>query len=314
MTGAMTVNRTAILALAAAGALWGLTVPLSKLSLDWLGGGWLTVARFALAAPLLAYAGRRGLRAALTPRVAGAGAIGFGVVILLQNAGIERTSVSHAALVVGAVPVMVALMAAGLGHGIARPKAWAGYGLALAGIAMVAGGGGSGATMAGDLLVFASVALSATFIVVQPRLLAGRDPAAVTAVQFGAGALVALPHALVFEGLPAAPATAAPVAALAALAFAGTLLPFWLFAYGQAHVSAGLAGAFLNLEPLVGVVVGWAGFGEEIAPTQLLGGLAVLAGIALSTWNPSEERRRPRGGRPWPWQLRPLIGTGSCPS
>ena len=35
----MTTNRSAILALAAAGALWGLTVPLSKLSLDWLGGG-----------------------------------------------------------------------------------------------------------------------------------------------------------------------------------------------------------------------------------------------------------------------------------
>ena len=301
MVRVMKSSRIAIFALIAAGALWGLTVPLTKLSLEWLGGAWLTVARFALAAPLLAYAGRRGLRAALTPQVAAAGAIGFGAVILLQNAGIERTNVSHAALVVGAVPVMVALMAAGLGHGVARPTAWAGYGLALAGIAMVAGGGGSGATVAGDLLVFASVALSATFIVVQPRLLAGRDPAAVTAVQFGAGALVALPHALVFEGLPAAPATVAPVAALAALAVAGTLLPFWLFAFGQARVSAGLAGAFLNLEPLVGVAVGWIGFGEAVAATQLIGGLAVLAGIALSTM-PARDRstRTPRRLSPAP--------------
>jgi O-acetylserine/cysteine efflux transporter len=283
MVGTMTTNRTAILALAAAGALWGLTVPLSKLSLDWLGGGWLTVIRFALAAPLLAYAGRRGLRAALTPGIVTAGAIGFGAVILLQNAGIERTNVSHAALVVGAVPVMVALMAAGLGHGVARPIAWAGYGVALAGIAMVAGGGGSGATAAGDLLVLASVALSATFILAQPKLLAGRDPAAVTAVQFAAAALVALPHALAFESLPAVPADAAPALAVVALAFAGTLLPFWLFAYGQAHVQPGLAGAFLNLEPLVGVVVGWVGFGEAVAANQLLGGLAILAGIALST-------------------------------
>src|SRR4051794_19517547 len=285
---AMTTNRNAILALAAAGALWGLTVPLSKLSLEWLGGGWLTVLRFALAAPLLAYAGRRGLRAALTPRIAVAGAVGFGAVILLQNAGIERTSVSHAALVVGAVPVMVALMAAGLGHGVARPTAWAGYGLALAGIAMVAGGGGSGSTLAGDGLVFASVALSATFIVIQPRLLAGRDPAAVTAVQFGAGALVAVPHALAFEGLPAAPATAAPVAALAALAFAGTLLPFWLFAYGQAHVSPGLAGGFLNLEPLVGVAVGWVGFGEAGAGRPPLRGVAVPPRHPPGPWGPQE--------------------------
>ena len=305
----MTTNRTAILALAVAGALWGLTVPLSKLSLDWLGGGWLTVIRFAIAAPVLAYAGRRGLRAALTPQIAAAGAVGFGAVILLQNAGIERTSVSHAALVVGAVPVMVALMAAALGHGVARPLQWTGYGVALAGIAMVAGSGGSGASTAGDLIVFASVALSATFIVVQPRLLAGRDPAAVTAVQFAAGALVALPHALAFEGLPPAPAETGPVVALIALASVGTVVPFWLFAHGQARVPAGIAGAFLNLEPLVGVAVGWIGFGEVVAANQLLGGVAVLAGIALSTYKPDEGRRRPRSGRPRAWRLRPLIGT-----
>src|SRR5919108_5981097 len=149
--------RRAIVALVAAGTLWGLTVPLSKLGLEWLGASWLTVVRFALAAPLLALVARRHLRAALRPGVAAAGAFGYGAVILLQNAGIERTSVSHAALVVGAVPVLVALMAAALGHGVVRPTAWAGYGLALAGIAMVAGGGGSGSTTAGDLLVFASV-------------------------------------------------------------------------------------------------------------------------------------------------------------
>jgi len=130
----------------------------------------------------------------------------------------------------------------------------------------------------------------------------------VTAVQFGAGALFALPHAAVFEGLPPAPVEAAPVVAVAALALAGTLLPFWLFAYGQAHVPAGIAGTFLNLEPLVGVAVGWIGFGEVVAANQLLGGVAVLAGIALSTYEPDEGRWRPRDGRPRPWRLRPLIG------
>jgi len=193
------------------------------------------------------------------------------------------------------------------GGGARGTAAWIGPLAGVAGVGMVAGGGGAGSTPAGDLLVLASVAGSAAFMVVQPRLLAGRDPAAVTAVQFGAGALVALPHALVFEGLPPAPAAAGPVVALAALAFAGTLVPFWLFAYGQAHVPAGLAGAFLNLEPLVGVAVGWVGFGEAVAANQLLGGVAVLAGIALSTFRP-KEGRRPRSGRPRAW--RPVISTG----
>ena len=103
--------------------------------------------------------------------------------------------------------------------------------------------------------------------------------------------------------------TAGPVIALAALAIAGTLLPFWLFAFGQAHVPAGIAGAFLNLEPLVGVGVGWVGFGEAVAANQLLGGVAVLAGIGLSAYNPREEGRRPRSGRPRAWRPRLLIGT-----
>src|ERR1041385_7079235 len=96
-------NRSALLALAAAGTLWGLNVPLTKLALGWLDPAWLTVARFLVAAPILGVVGRRGLREALSPRILVSGAIGFGVVILLQNAGIERTSVSHAAMIVGAI-------------------------------------------------------------------------------------------------------------------------------------------------------------------------------------------------------------------
>jgi drug/metabolite transporter (DMT)-like permease len=287
-------NRTAVLSLALAGALWGLTVPLSKLSLEWLGGGWLTVARFSLAAVLLAFAGRRGLRAALTPRIVASGAVGF---------------VSHAAIVVGAVPVLVALLAAGLGEGAARPSAWGGYALALAGIAMVAGGGGAGASARGDLIVLGSVVLSAAFVVVQPRLLTGRDPAAVTAVQFAAGALIALPVAVAFEGAPPVPHALEPVIAVSALAVAGTLLPFWLFAYGQARVPADLAGAFLNLEPLVGTVAGWLAFGEAAALGQFAGVVAVLAGIGLSTMPAREHDDEPCDDCP-PRRLRPLLGAG----
>jgi drug/metabolite transporter (DMT)-like permease len=276
-------RRNPILALAAAGALWGLTIPLSKVSLDWLGPAWLAVIRFGIAAPLLALVGRRGLRDALRPDVVGVGALGFGAVILLQNAGIERTSVSHAALLAGAVPVLVAVFVAGRGQTTTRPLAWTGYAVALLGIALIAGAGGAGATTEGDGLMLASVVLSAVFIVLQPRLLARRDAAAVTAVQFAAGALVALPLAVLSEGAPAAPAHVGPMLALGALTVAGTLLPFWLFAFGQSRVPAQLAGAFVNLEPVVGAAAGWLAFGDVAGSTQLLGAMAVLLGIAMST-------------------------------
>ena len=287
-----TNNRSAIFALAAAGTLWGLNVPLTKLALGWLGPGWLTVARFAVAAPLLALVGRRGIRDALTPAVLASGAIGFGAVIVLQNAGIERTSVSHAAVVIGAAPVLVALIAAGLGQTATRPFTWAGYGVALVGIALVAGAGGGGSTPRGDLLVLTSVVVSATFVAIQPRLLAGRDAAAVTAVQFGGGALVALPMAVVTGGVPHGPAAATPALAVAALALAGTPLPFWLFALGQARVPAEFAGAFLNLEPVVGAAAGWLALGEPAAIGQILGMVAVLVGVAMSTVPPKPAEAR----------------------
>jgi O-acetylserine/cysteine efflux transporter len=275
-------NRSALLALAAAGTLWGLNVPLTKLALGWLDPGWLTVARFLVAVPVLGVIGRRGLRAALTPRILVSGAIGFGAVVLLQNAGIERTSVSHAAMIVGAIPVLVALIAAGLGEAATRPLTWAGYAVALMGIAFVAGAGGGGASPRGDLLVLGSAVLSAGFIAIQPRLLADRDAAAVTAVQFGGGALVALPVAVLTAGVPHGPTAIVPTVALVALALAGTPLPFWLFAFGQARVPAELAGAFLNLEPVVGAAAGWLALGEPAGIGQLIGVAAVLAGIAMS--------------------------------
>src|SRR5579875_3305913 len=263
-------RRTAILSLAASGILWGLSIPLSKLALDWLTPAWLTVLRFALAAPALALVGRRGLRAACTPGVLATGAVGFGAVVLLQNVGVARTSVSHAAVIVGVVPILVALIAAGMRQSRTPGMSWAGYGLALLGIALIAGHGGAGASNLGDGLVLGSAMLSALSIAVQPRVLAGRDPAAVTAVQFAAGALTSLPFAL-HGGLPAAAAPAGPVIALIGLTLAGTLLPFWLFARGQVHVPAALAGAFVNLEPLVGAVLGWVAFGEVAGLPQLAG-------------------------------------------
>jgi drug/metabolite transporter (DMT)-like permease len=277
-------RRHAVAALVAAGLLWGTTVPLSKLALEWLPTGWLTVARFGLAAAvLLPVARRRGARV-LEVRVLASGAFGYGGSVIVQNAGITRTSVTHAALLIGAVPVLVAVIAALWHHTVARPVAWVGFAVSLAGVGLVTvGGGGGGATPRGDGLVLASLVLSAIFTVGQTRRLRGRDPVAVTAVQFLGAAIGALVFTAITEGAPAAPAGPGPVLAVAALVAAGTLLPFTLFAYGQSRVSAEIAGAFLNLEPLVGAVAGAVAFGDPVGAAQVAGGAAILAGIGLSS-------------------------------
>ena len=296
----MNINRRhAVAALIAAGLLWGTTVPLSKLALEWLSPGWLTATRFGLAAAvLLAVAGRTTgrakLRAAFTPKVLASGALGYGGSVMVQNAGITRTSVTHAALLIGATPVLVAIIAAVWYRSVARPVAWAGFAVSLLGVGLVAGGGGGGATMAGDGLVLASLFLSAAVTVAQGRLLNGRDPVAVTAVLFLGAALGALLVVLCTQGAPAVPASPGPVLAVLALAAGGTLLPFTLFAFGQKRVSAEVAGAFLNLEPLVGAIVGAAAFGDPVGLAQIAGGAAVVAGIGLSSLPLLVRRRRPQ--------------------
>jgi len=298
-TGAATSRTRAVTALAAAGAAWGTSVPLSKAALAWLPPAWLVVARFALAAAvLLASVDRGALRAALRWQVLAWGAVGFGGAVLVQNAGLSQTSVTHASLLIGTGPVLVAVIAAAWHHNVARPVAWAGFAISLGGVAVVAGGPGGGASGTGDALVVASTLIMAAMTVAQGRLLEGRDPAAVTAVQFLGAAVAAVPAAALTEGVPSAPhpggAGVLAVLAVVGLTAAGTLTPFTLFAYGQRRVPAEVAGAFLNLEPLVGALAGVVAFGDPAGPRLLLGGAAILGGIVMSSLPALRGGRRPR--------------------
>jgi len=117
-------RRNALIALTAAGLIWGLTVPLAKLSLGWLDPYWLNVGRFGLAGALLACSARRSLRDAISPLVLAWGAVFYGACLLLQNLGIALTSVSHAGLIFGSVPVLVAITAAASGRAVASRAAW----------------------------------------------------------------------------------------------------------------------------------------------------------------------------------------------
>lgn len=270
-------------ALIAAGILWGTTVPLSKLALAWMAPGWLAFARFALAAAVLMVASRRRLGGAFSPAILVSGGIGYGGSVLLQNIGIERTSVTHAALLIGATPVLIAITAAALRHSVARPLAWAGFAMSLVGVGYIASGQGSGSSLGGDGLVLAAQLVSAGFTVSQARLLRGRDPVAVTGLQLMAAAVMVLPIAVASEPHLAGPVSGTAVLATLALVVAGTVGPTVLFAFGQSRVAADVAGAFLNIEPLVGAVLGMAMFADPLGPVQVGGGAAIVTGIALST-------------------------------
>ena len=288
-----TVRKQALIALTAAGLLWGTSVPLSKAALAGFGPAWLTVIRFAVAGIILLVVLRPRIRGNVRPALIFWGALGYGGCIVLQNVGLARTSVTHAALLIGAVPMIVAVLAVLFDGAQVSPIAWLGFALSLGGIAIVAGAGGGDSSLSGDGLVLLSVLVGSVFTLIQARLLPGQDVIAVSAAQFLASAAVVVPVALLTEGLPTpSPGTGWSISALAAaaaLATIGTVLPYTLFAYGQTGVAPEIAGAFLNLETLVAAFLGATLFGEHLGLGQAIGALALLGGIYLSTGRPSAD-------------------------
>ena len=249
-------RHTALVALVAAGLLWGLTVPCRSSSSS--GSTAAGSPSCASRSPRRCWRSlaRKHLRAAFTPRILAAGAIGYGVVIVLQNAGIEHTSVSHASLIVGATPALVALIAAATGRGSSgrsrgsasrsRSRAW--------GSSPAAAGGG--ASLGGDALVLLSVAVSA-HVRRRPAVAAAR--ARPVRGDRGADDRRRARRAARTRRSRASrtrPRRRRPWSRCSRWPSSARVGPFALFAYGQSRVAPELAGAFLNLEPLVGTAAG----------------------------------------------------------
>lgn len=62
----------------------------------------------------------------------------------------------------------------------------------------------------------------------------------------------------------------------------GTVAPFFLQLLSLQHIPATVVTVIATLEPVIAVVLGWAWFNESLNAVQVVGGLLVLAGIALA--------------------------------
>ena len=272
-------------ALVAAGSLWGLGFVFGKAALAHMPVAAMVTFRFAIAsiavAPLLIW---RGIRIKRTDVWwFGLAALLFvPVQFLIQFAGLARTSVTHASLMVALVPVLVALVSSILG-GSARPK-WAAVLASAGGAALVVLVPGAGATVAGDVLVALSLVVAVAWIAITERRLQGYDPVAASAVVLIAGTvmlaafeLVAHPHEL-FAAYPAS----AWIATAATGLFCTTLATiFWNV--GLSRIPSADAGVFVNLEPVVGSACGVAFFGDAVHWPLIAGALLVIGSAVAVT-------------------------------
>ncbi len=207
--------------------------------------------------------------------------IGFPVQFLIQFKGLQLTSVSHAALIVGTLPVMVALASAAFLHERLRRIDWAVLLLSPIGAVLIAlsskgsARGSSGPTLAGDSLVLISMAASAAFILMSKRLLQKYDSIEMTTWMILIGTVMLVIWSEAFQPLRFhfSREIWAAAAAQGLLATAGAYL---CWNWGLARVPASRAGVFLNLEPLVGSCLGVLILHETLGTLALLGGAMIL--------------------------------------
>lgn len=185
-----------------------------------------------------------------------------------------------------AYPVLVALLSAALGRERLTAGRVLALALAIAGLALVLGsqlGPGAHATAAGLALAGAAASLHAVYLVAVRGGFDDVPGVQATALVLAGGVVVSGSVALLAHG-PAVlgPWIGAPLAwvAIACAGTVGALPKVWVIG-GVRRIGSTRAAVALLTEPLVAVLVAAAVLAQALGPAELLGALAILAGVVL---------------------------------
>ena len=232
--------------------------------------------------------------------------VGVPLQFLLQFHGLARTTVSHASLMVGAMPVLIAaaapLFAGKRAHEEKLDRfAWLALCGSTVGAALITLGASRGPalhgqpSLTGDLLIVASLFTALSWILLSKKLMLTHSPPVVTAYTILSGTVMLVVWTLgpwLLSPLTHAKVTPMPFAHLSltawiASAISGlfcTATTTLLWNWGIHHVPASRAGVFLNIEPALGSWLGVRMLGEHLGPYAWVGGgLILAAAITLTT-------------------------------
>lgn len=273
------MRQLAFFALAIAGVFWGLGFPLGKLALQETEAAHMVLLRFVVAALAAApFAFRRSDVRALfrSPAVVAAGVL-YGLAFLIQFEGLARVSVTLAALLVGAMPALIAISARFLGEKVSVAS-WAGVAAATAGAALIAGKPEGAGSPLGVALSIAALFVFLAWLLVLRRAPPSPTPLGVTAVSIVVAAVTILPIAFFMHGAPKLDLSPAAWTGIVGQGVLSTLLATAAWQFGSARVGAASAGVFINIEPLMGAGLGVLFFGDHLTFALGVGGLLILAG------------------------------------
>ncbi|TCC27336.1 DMT family transporter [Kribbella speibonae] len=226
-----------------------------------------------------------------------------GLSYYLALAGLALTSAVNASILGTLEPVLVPILALLLFRERPAPRLAVIVVAATIGSLLVsASGTTAGSDWRGDLLILASVAAAALYVVLASTQVVDLSPlAAAIGQQLWALALVLSFLLATFVVTGRTGWTEPQVTDLLLAAGSGILnyaLPFWLYLVALTKMPVSRAAAYLTLIPLFGVALAAVVLGEDVSPLHLAGGVLVVGSLfwdALGHSGPpgrSEQRRR----------------------
>ena len=215
--------------------------------------------------------------------------LGIPVQFMVQFHGLKLTTVSHAALMVGTMPVILAVGATIFAHERLDLKGWIALLGSTAGIALIVTSASHGAirggNIRGDLLVVLSLVIALGWVLINQRLMVlGRSPLAVSSWTLLTGSAMLFPWVILRDGLPPVRGLGWHVwFAVAASGLLCTAAATLLWNWGIHRVPASRAGVFLNIEPALGSILGVVVLGEHLGPGAYVGGALIIAAVIVLT-------------------------------
>jgi len=157
--------------------------------------------------------------------------------------------------------------------------------IALSGTQDHPGEASGGPSLWGDLLVVASLGIALFWLLINKRLMERHSHIVVTAYGLAVGTVMLMIWVPFHYGMP--PVNHISLKAWLALIGSGVLCAAastLLWNWGMTQVPASQAGVLLNMEPLVGSLLGVLVLGERLGPGAWVGGVLILtAAVTLTT-------------------------------
>lgn len=293
--------RSSYLALATAGCLWGTSFLCGKIVFREMGVAHMLLYRFLIASigllPIAVFHREPPTQAARTPSMKAlvkpllaAALFGVPIQFMVQFSGVARTTVSHAALMIGTLPMLLALAAMiVMGERLDR-RGWLAVVASTVGVGLITlstpasgGSGHSGPTLIGDGLVLLSLFAAVFWVIASKQLLRVYPPLLISSGVLWLGTLMLVIWVLLTEGLPPTHLSRETWLALIFTGLFGTSATVVLWNWGLSRVPASHAGVFANLEPVIGAILGVAVLHETLGHLAISGGLLIIgAAIVMS--------------------------------